>query len=130
PEGQAHRRRCAVSPTFATGKLNEPMTPKNENEITGNSIQESEEPKNRRSVRFGNEKPQGSMQGAVSRCLQLWQVHRGVSLWLDLLQIDYDTINCKAVHARQTHSANKGSDCEGVKSIPLKSTRDNVRGRR
>ena len=35
PEGQADRRRCAVSPTFATGKLNEPMAPKNENENTG-----------------------------------------------------------------------------------------------
>jgi len=45
PEGQADRRGCAVSPTFATGKLNEPMAPKNENEITGNSTQESEEPK-------------------------------------------------------------------------------------
>ena len=45
PEGQAHRRRCAFSPTFATGKLNEPMAPRNGNENTGNSTQESEEPK-------------------------------------------------------------------------------------
>ena len=57
------------------------------------------------------------MQGAVSRCLQLWQVQRGVSLWVfspaleelkvDLKQSDCDTINSKAIYARQTNSAMK-----------------------
>lgn len=41
PEGQADRRGCAVSPTFATGKLNEPMAPKNGNELPGTQHQES-----------------------------------------------------------------------------------------
>lgn len=45
--------------------------------------------------------------GSRQSVLTLRQVHRGVSLWLDLKQSDCDTIKCKTIYARQTHSANK-----------------------